>query len=81
MLQATILLVRAPSTPRSQAIHTLIHDLIYVDNPVTFPMDKFCVPPPTGYSGLLPIANFPEVPLISKPYEDRSPIHSPYDYE
>ena len=31
---------KAQPTARSQAIHTLIHDLIYVDNPVAFPRDK-----------------------------------------
>jgi hypothetical protein len=58
-----------------------LHDLIYVDNPVGFPLDKSCTFSCTGYSGVVPIGNFPASGLISRPYEDRSPIHRFYDYE
>ena len=67
--------------PNPQRVHTLIHDLIYVDKPVTFPRDKTCMNPITGYAGDLPIPDFPKPALISPLYEDRSTIHSPYDYE
>jgi hypothetical protein len=69
------------STGRSQPIHRLVHDLIYVDKAVAFDRDKSWTLPSTGYAGDLQIADFPKSGLISRPYEDRSPIHSPYDYE
>jgi hypothetical protein len=72
---------RKEFTARSQLIHTLIHDLIYVDKPVTFPRDKTCTNPITGYADDLPIQDFPPTALISPLYEDRSTIHSLYDYE
>jgi hypothetical protein len=37
--------------------------------------------PITGYADDLPIPDFPPTALISEPYEDRSTIHSLYDYE
>jgi len=59
----------------------LLHDLIYVDNPVTFRRDKSWGLQYTGYAGVLPIGHFRKFSLISRRYGDRSPIHMPYDYE
>ena len=69
------------SNPRSQPIHRVVHDLIYVDKSVAFDRDRSWSVSITGYAGVTPISKLPGSALISVRYRDRSPIHSLYDYE
>jgi hypothetical protein len=75
----------AVRSARRYTLHTatqhVLHVLSFVDKAVAYDLNSSWVWRRTGYAGILPIAKLPGLSLISGLCDDRSTIHSLYDYE